>query len=1444
MSAYGLVVSEAETILEMACAEKGGIAVKGSKLLIMVALAVIAAFGAQSALGHGDVRASTTGSGTMCNSLVILNASDVQQMKEAEQVIKSSGGYVAFRFPPHVFYAWLPEGVAEDIAGRAHIDSIYSSSLQPDAVLKFGRSAVSAVKSWNAVFIAQSTSYDPHLAQEPSGIYNDALEVPAEGRLTGYRSHNQSRLVSGPSGRGSEDTSEFMLGNVAIAIILPESDGSIDTETEDWTNEDTTNSIQDRPQKIKNEVIAALNWWVLRETEQRSGPPLLSFTLDPSSPRVRITGYEPITRSSADEHLWVSQIFTQMGYLTGTAWEKVRQFDHDLIDDFGADWAVTIFVCDSLNDSDGTFADGAFGYSYLGGPWLTMTYDNNGYTIHWMDAVGAHELGHSFYTLDEYPPGSGTPTDCHAFSGYLNSENLNSLYDPGMTGTCDANYGCIMRGGTTAFRRNELCPYSASHVGWADTDLDGVYDILDFCPHSELYDPDEDPTDNTRPTFTGKCWVDLDTDVLVNDNPRDPGNDYTINVISKAEYRYQNLAGGAPSDWFACVPDDGAFDGIEERFHFTVGRDLEDGTYLFEVRATTLGGHVQGVGDCIIDPEAQKNLTIMTGPQSGQDDENPPECHTPYPPCYGLSQSGPCYIETPTIQPTPDWATSRTVLIGCTFTDRSWVDASSVQYRIDANGDYDYNDWGFDEYGNFWTEDWTTWDVEMPPKSDSRNLRAYAIVTYQADGPDLHYEWRASDISMAFDETNGYTYSGRLNRKGMMDDWILRIDSKPPQIISAAAADTSGQGAGIQEGDTVTIRFDEETNGPWINETNIDQVLYIVDDSYSPPRQHTWGNCQGLVKDITWSQTKWPNDTIIITLYGEERCPGRVWKPDVSVGDLLCIMQFPTGEYIEDIANNRCTDCIYITGSFADSGGPVVTSLLANGISPLQVGVGTPQVDITATLSDATTGNSNITKVELFVNLAGASETGTKMAMTPSYPPGDITVDATFTLPTFSWSTGTYTVFVHGKDEAGFWGEFETVKIYVGQESIGCLYAPEFDGISHAVDLRTCGEVMLDWEEAVDINQPVVYNIYQSRVDALYDFASPSYTTEDLSIAVSRLENNLPYYFVVRAEDSCGNEERNFVQLQVYPSDNEPPHFEGIQEVVSTGCAALELIWTPATDDLHGCSSEPVSYNIYLSSQRKGQDFRFPSLRTTADDGIILTNLQHDAEYFIVVRAEDSAADYTGEITGFETSTVGGDFDIMVDSSAEWRENVLVGSQLQPNITRRDTYMIVANSMTTVTITSGYDLMEAEATVGSIYWIKGAGNEDDNKVELSATADYIKSNDEEHWWIENQVPASGATVYNVDHLEFDILDDCFGVNKNSIQLVLGTNQTENALITEIWGGYHVEFYPGYVFYDPPDMPYFAGDITVTVVATEHSDTPWFDAEIYTFTALMRLESEE
>nr|HDM59440.1 hypothetical protein [Bacillota bacterium] len=205
---------------------------KGSRFVVIFLVSVAILMGGQGLFAAATSPPSRGGTPTdpysTCNSLVVLSATDIQQMKEAERAIVASGGIVRFRFPPHIFYAWIPDGQVQELAGRMHIDSIYSGYLQPTAVSEYGRGAVSAVQSWNEVFIKHTAGVNVQLPEEPAPEPNDTLEVPPEGWLHQARGN---RMVSGPAGRGANDTSEFMLGNVAITIILPESDGSTDTET-------------------------------------------------------------------------------------------------------------------------------------------------------------------------------------------------------------------------------------------------------------------------------------------------------------------------------------------------------------------------------------------------------------------------------------------------------------------------------------------------------------------------------------------------------------------------------------------------------------------------------------------------------------------------------------------------------------------------------------------------------------------------------------------------------------------------------------------------------------------------------------------------------------------------------------------------------------------------------------------------------------------------------------------------------------------------------------------------------------------------------------------------------------------------------------------------------------------------------------------------------------
>jgi hypothetical protein len=48
----------------------------------------------------------------------------------------------------------------------------------------------------------------------------------------------------------------YLIGKVAVGIILPESNGTIDPNTEDWTDEEI--------EKVLSKIQSALDWWASR----------------------------------------------------------------------------------------------------------------------------------------------------------------------------------------------------------------------------------------------------------------------------------------------------------------------------------------------------------------------------------------------------------------------------------------------------------------------------------------------------------------------------------------------------------------------------------------------------------------------------------------------------------------------------------------------------------------------------------------------------------------------------------------------------------------------------------------------------------------------------------------------------------------------------------------------------------------------------------------------------------------------------------------------------------------------------------------------------------------------------------------------------------------------------------------------------------------------------
>jgi hypothetical protein len=386
----------------------------------------------------------------------------------------------------------------------------------------------------------------------------------------------------------TRETAAFAAGRVAVAVVFVESDGSVDRSTENWSRPDPNNPGSRRA-NVLAKVRAALTWWNDRSPDG-SLDAFLPAAGQYGAPRTGYTRFEAISRPvgqfSKDYRLsdagWRWQIMGRLGYA------------HDRIDDnplperayadkvrrkTGADWAVVLYVVDSLRDRDGMFRDGAVAYTAdLYGPYMVLTYDNDGYGFRNFDAVLAHEMGHVFGALDEYaPPRAGYPSTGGLTSGYLGVRNRNAVKG----GTTDLP--CIMRGSQAtldAYALGDLCPSSVGQSGLRDSDADTHPNVVDTRP---LF-----ATTATSAALDGGFTV----TGTVREHPWPRGtttaatvgipfrHDISIFVPRALQFR---VDGG---EWLPLVAVDGRFDEPVEKWTLTTG-PLTAGTHTLEVQGAT-----------------------------------------------------------------------------------------------------------------------------------------------------------------------------------------------------------------------------------------------------------------------------------------------------------------------------------------------------------------------------------------------------------------------------------------------------------------------------------------------------------------------------------------------------------------------------------------------------------------------------------------------------------------------------------------------------------------------------------------------------------------------------------------------------------------------------------------------------------------------------------------
>ncbi len=418
---------------------------------------------------------------------------------------------------------------------------------------------------------------------QPAEITSQGSGSPLAGdiRLRPDMGLLDAQSATGTSAPGYYNTTEYMINSVAVGIVMPESTGS----GENWT---TTERDQ-----VVSEIQTGLNWWVQQASQKGM---TLSFQYDIQYQIA--TSSEPITLSSSEDGTWIAQAMTTMGYTGATAFEQVYKYNNALRTQKGTSWAVTIFVVDSSNDIDGKFPNGYFGYAYLGGPYIVMTYDNDGWGISNMDQVTAHEMAHIFQAGDQYYEagygGCASTTELYGYLGIANSNCENN--NP------SADVNVIMNNNSWILHWT-----TAQQIGWRDSDSDGRMDPVDTAPGVNMSAYSPDPTSNTQLTYTGYAY-----DIPYPHHSCCGSTDITLNTISSVQYR---VDAGA---WTDASPVDGSFNKDYEQFTFTTP-SLTSATHTIEVKVQNSVGATNATywSDSVTVQGATPGAFNKTSPVSG-----------------------------------------------------------------------------------------------------------------------------------------------------------------------------------------------------------------------------------------------------------------------------------------------------------------------------------------------------------------------------------------------------------------------------------------------------------------------------------------------------------------------------------------------------------------------------------------------------------------------------------------------------------------------------------------------------------------------------------------------------------------------------------------------------------------------------------------------------------
>jgi hypothetical protein len=495
--------------------------------------------GLLAALGLTLILARPARADAPAPALIIIEG-NYTHLQTIRRQVEQIGGQVGHIFPPNAFIARL---TPEQAAHIQSLPQVASLTFDPVVSAAGGQLDLPSI-IWNNAFHGSMAA----LQVQPSEPFSDELLLAPD--LPLQRERLEPQIAADLAYASYYDTSKYMVGDIVVALVLPESNGVKDANKYNWTAGEVAT--------VQSTTVAGLDRWIRAEPNAKITFVYVWANVPPPG-GVQYTvesDYEAEGYTNFNVNV-INSFMARLGYTSSNnALTNIRDYINDLRQAYQTEWAYLVQV------RKGNGRAGA----YINGPTATIySFDlRDGFVI-------AHESGHIFGAADEYCPGACTnPLTRY---GYLEGVNANSQ---GPAGSGGSGYFNGKGEGVNNIMINDypnIAPYTRGQIGWRDADGDGILDVRDTFPNTSLMTPSQGATLVIEGQVTVAPW---------------PGyeNDVSINTISGVEVRLNQLT------WLPAGPVDGNFDGQIEAFRLILPA-LPKGNYSIEARGQNDVGNVE-----------------------------------------------------------------------------------------------------------------------------------------------------------------------------------------------------------------------------------------------------------------------------------------------------------------------------------------------------------------------------------------------------------------------------------------------------------------------------------------------------------------------------------------------------------------------------------------------------------------------------------------------------------------------------------------------------------------------------------------------------------------------------------------------------------------------------------------------------------------------------------